>query len=256
MAELYYDEYGAGRPLVLMHGLFGSGTNWRAIARSLGEHCRVLVPDARNHGRSPHLSGMSYPEMADDISAWLSMLGIQEAILVGHSMGGKTAMTLALTQPKRVRALGVIDIAPVTYSHTHAGLIEAMRALDLRTLRSRTDADRALAVDVPDAPVRGFLLQNLVLDDGVFSWRLNLDALAEHMDQLVGFPEFPGRTYDGSATFIYGTLSDYVRPGYHSEISRLFPRASIQPIEGAGHWLQVEQPTLLLQHLTGFIADV
>ncbi len=222
MTSLYYDEYGAGSPLVLLHGLFGSSTNLRNVARSLGNHYRVLVPDARNHGRSPHDSEMTYPAMAQDIADWLNMLGIEQPVLVGHSMGGKTAMMLALTAPERVVSLVVIDIAPVIYSHSHAALINAMQELDLTTLRSRSDADQALAAGIPDPALRGFLLQNLVLQDGSLFWRINLAALASHMDDLIGFPDLAGRSYSGPVMFVAGKRSDPIKFGHRLKQPAVF----------------------------------
>jgi len=254
MTSLYYDEYGAGPPLVLLHGLFGSATNWRNIARSLSDRYRVLVPDARNHGRSPHNAQMTYPAMAQDIVDWLTILGIEQAVLVGHSMGGKTAMTLALTTPQMLTKLAVIDIAPVRYTHTHLSLIEAMRGLDLATLRSRGEADRALAENIPDPGIRGFLLQNLVLEEGSLRWRLNLAALAAHMDDLVGFPEFGETSYSQPVVFIAGSRSDYVLPEHEPRIYRYFPNAQIERVD-AGHWIHVEQPERLLESLDNFISS-
>ena len=254
MTSLYYDEYGAGSPLVLLHGLFGSSTNLRNVARSLGNHYRVLVPDARNHGRSPHDSDMTYPAMAQDIADWLNMLGIEQPVLAGHSMGGKTAMMLALTAPQRVASLVVIDIAPVNYSHSHAALINAMQELDLTTLRSRSDADQALAAGIPDPVLRGFLLQNLVLQDGSLFWRINLAALASHMDDLIGFPDLAGRSYSGPVLFIAGKRSDYVLPKYERTIKDYFPNARIEYID-AGHWVHAEQPAILVELISEFVVD-
>jgi esterase len=252
MTSLYYDEYGAGSPLVLLHGLFGSSTNWRNVARSLGDHYRVLVPDARNHGRSPHHSDMTYPAMAQDTADWLDMLAIEQPVLVGHSMGGKTAMMLALTAPERVASLVVIDIAPVNYGHSHMGLINAMQELDLTTLRSRGDADQSLAASIPDPALRGFLLQNLVLQDGRLFWRINLSALAAHMDDLIGFPDLAGRSYSGPVMFVAGKRSDYVLPKYEEAIKDYFPTARLEYIE-AGHWVHAEQPAILIDLIRDFV---
>lgn len=251
MTVLYYDEYGAGPPMVLLHGLFGSATNWRGVARSLGDRYRVLVPDARNHGRSPHDMVMTYSAMVEDVVQWSNMLGLNRAIFLGHSMGGKTAMTLALSAPERVSALIVVDIAPVSYKHSHLALVAAMRDLDLSTLRSRTEADRALAESITDDAVRGFLLQNLVLEGGRLSWRLNLPALAAHMDDLVGFPGLSA-AYTGPVLFVAGARSDYICPEHKQAIYNYFPNARIESIE-AGHWVHAERPALLLETIMEFL---
>ena len=197
---------------------------------------------------------MTYSAMVEDVVQWSNMLGLNRAIFLGHSMGGKTAMALALSAPERVSALIVVDIAPVSYSHTQLPLVAAMRGLDLNTLRSRTEADRALGRSVTDAAVRGFLLQNLVLEDGRLSWRLNLPALAAHMDDLVGFPSL-SFTYTGPVLFVAGTRSGYIRSEHRQTIHDYFPNARIESIE-AGHWVHAEQPALLLEKIVEFLQQV
>ena len=196
---------------------------------------------------------MTYAAMAQDVADWLTVLGAERAIFVGHSMGGKTAMSLALTAPERVVSLIVIDIAPVSYNHSHLDLIDAMRALDLSTLRARSEADQSLAEHIPDPTLRGFLLQNLVLQDGSLYWRLNLSALAAHMDELVGFPPFEDKSYTGPVLFVGGKYSEYVLPEYVPSIRSYFPQARLEYID-AGHWVHAEQPELLLGLLREFIA--
>lgn len=253
MNLLHYVEFGDGDPLVLLHGLFGSGTNLRGLAKRLAGAHRVILADLRNHGRSPHTPGMTYMDMADDLDALLGHLKADRADFVGHSMGGKAAMVLALTRAQRVRRLVVIDVAPVVYKHSYTALIGALRKLDLSRLRSRGDADSALATAVPDEATRMFLLQNLVSEAGRFRWRLNLDALERHMDVIVGFPELPGRRFHGPALFVAGEQSDYVRSEHESRIVDLFPQARIAQISGAGHWVHVDQPTALFETLQGFL---
>ncbi|RMF36158.1 MAG: alpha/beta fold hydrolase [Alphaproteobacteria bacterium] len=234
-------EFGAGDgpPLVIAHGLFGSARNWRAIARALGRHRRVVALDMRNHGASFHAPGQSYAEMAGDLARVIAAKG-GRADLMGHSMGGKAAMVLALTRPELVRRLIVADIAPVAYNHSHIDQIEAMRGLDLRGITRRSEADARLAAVVPDAAVRAFLLQSLDLGEGGPRWTLNLDALARAMPELVGWPEIPGR-FDGPALFLRGADSDYVRREHEAVIRALFPAATIETLPGAGHWLHAEK---------------
>ncbi len=253
MTVLHYAELGDGEPLVLLHGLFGSGTNLRSLAKRLAGTHRVILADLRNHGNSPHAPDMTYIDMADDLDALLTHLAADNADFVGHSMGGKAAMVLALTRPQRVRRLVVIDVAPVAYPHSYAALIGALRGVALSRLRSRGDADTALAVTVPDEATRMFLLQNLVSEAGRFRWRLNLDALEHHMDAILGFPQLPAHQFQGPSLFVAGEQSDYVRAEHEAQIMDLFPQARIEPIAGAGHWVHVDKPQVLLETLQDFL---
>jgi pimeloyl-ACP methyl ester carboxylesterase len=255
MTVLHYAELGDGKPLVLLHGLFGSGTNLRGLAKRLADAYRVILADLRNHGRSPHAPGMTYMDMANDLDALLTHLEADHADFVGHSMGGKAAMVLALTRAQRVRRLAVIDVAPVGYPHSYAALIGALRGVKLSQLRSRDEADAALAMAVPDAATRMFLLQNLVFETGRYRWRLNLDALERHMEAILGFPRLPECRYQGPALFVAGEQSDYLRAEHETRILDLFPQAHIAKIPGAGHWVHVDQPQALLETLKDFLTS-
>jgi pimeloyl-ACP methyl ester carboxylesterase len=247
-------EYGAGPPLAILHGLFGSGRNWASMAQRLAAHHRVVAIDLRNHGASPWAETMDYREMAEDVRATLQARGYDRFSLLGHSMGGKVAMTAALEHGAAVERLIVADIAPVAYTAHHLGHVKAMRGLDLDNIERRSDADAALAPAIPDAAERAFLLQNLVLQDGQASWRLNLEAIEREMPRLVGFPAIEaGRTYDGPSLFVAGGRSDYLRPEHEPVIRRLFPNAEIANIENAGHWLHAEQPAAFLAVVEAFL---
>jgi esterase len=235
-------ETNGGTPLLVLHGLFGSARNWQTLARRFAETRRVYALDLRNHGGAPWADGMSYPQMADDVLRFLDDRGFARANVVGHSMGGKTAMTLALRHPDRVARLVVVDIAPVAYTHTHAPYVAAMKAADLTACTRRQEVEAQLVAAVPEAPLRSFLMQNLVLENGVFSWRVNLDAIGAAMADLIGFPDLGDARYDGPALFIGGTASDYIRPENHAAIRQRFPKAEIAMMEGAGHWLHAERP--------------
>lgn len=255
MPELYFQEIpgpAGGDVLVLLHGLFGSSANWRGIAKRLGENRRILMMDMRNHGRSFHDPLMSYAHMAEDVLETLEKQNIERADILGHSMGGKAAMVAALNTPGRVNRLIVVDIAPVIYNHTHAPLIEAMTCLDVGALKSRAEADDKLKPVVQDQMTRQFLLQSLEKTEGGYRWRLNLPALKQGMQDLVGFPEFTGKIFDGPALFIHGVDSDYVKPEHRSHIERYFPRARHQAIEKAGHWVHVDQPEALIERVEEF----
>ena len=197
---------GQGPPAVVLHGLFGSGTNWRTIARRLGARLECHLVDQRNHGRSQHARGMAYPELARDVLAYLDARGIERAGLIGHSMGGKTAMFLALLAPRRVRWLVVADIAPARSPSNHQPILDALRAIPLAAIATRRAADAALEPAVPEPALRQFLLQIPLVTDGAgFRWRINLDAIAESLPELTEFPATePGAVYDGPTLFLRG----------------------------------------------------
>ena len=193
--ELESDQFGeAGEPVVILHGLLGSARNWASIGKELAGTHRVFALDLRNHGRSPWAATMSFDDMASDVAALIEGRGLGAVALIGHSLGGKVAMRLALTRPELARRLLVVDVAPVAYANTFGPFVEAMRRVDLAAVQRRADADLQLQAAVPDAVLRNFLLQNLVKTDAGFVWRVNLEALAANMDELVGFPSpAPGR---------------------------------------------------------------
>ncbi|WP_102225886.1 alpha/beta fold hydrolase [Acidimangrovimonas sediminis] len=232
---------GAAPPLLIAHGLFGSARNWGAIAKRLGADRQVISVDMRNHGTSPWRPTHGYDGLAGDLAEVIGLHG-GKADVVGHSMGGKAAMMLALTRPGLVGRLIVADIAPVTYSHTQTHLIHAMRALDLEGVETRMEADRRLAATVDDAATRAFLLQSLDLKAEPPRWRLNLDVLESEMGRIVGWPDAGGRSFDGEVLVIEGGQSDYVGTARHDLFPPLFPQVEFATLEGAGHWLHAEKP--------------
>ncbi|MQX38357.1 alpha/beta fold hydrolase [Roseospira navarrensis] len=255
---------GDGPPLVILHGLFGSGRNWSRIAKHLaGQGWRVLTPDMRNHGTAPWHDAMDYPGMADDLrSLLLRDVGSEPAVVVGHSMGGKAAMWLALEDPARVRALVPVDVAPVSYppGRSIETCAHAMEAVPLDQVTRRADADASMAEAIPDGSMRAFLLQNLELpgpDGGATRWRMNLRVLLDSLPTLTGWPiPRAGSRYDGPTLVLYGGTSDYVRTEYQEAFPPLFPNARFEAIPGAGHWVHVENPYATLAALDGFLATV
>lgn len=228
-------------PLIIAHGLFGSGRNWGVIARRLADARDVWAVDMRNHGESPRLPSHSYPDLAADLAEVIAHIGAP-ADLLGHSMGGKAAMQLALTQGDLIRRLVVADIAPVAYGHDQTRHIEAMRALDLTDLTTRGEADRRLAATIDDPSLRAFFLQSLDLKaEGGPRWRLNFDVLEAEMPKIVGWPGTVGR-FDHPTLFLTGALSYYVKPEYRDTIRALFPAARFAKLPDAGHWLHAEKP--------------
>ncbi|MEL7211615.1 MAG: alpha/beta fold hydrolase [Pseudomonadota bacterium] len=227
-----------GTPLLIAHGLYGSARNWGVISKRLSDRGRVIAVDMRNHGASDWQSSHSYADMAGDLAETLESIG-EPADVLGHSMGGKAAMVLALTRPDLVRRLVVADIAPVAYSHTQQGMIDAMHGVDLSGVEKRSDADAQLAKTVEDQGVRAFLLQSLHVAGK--RWRLNLDVLSAEMEKIIGFPEVTG-AFNGPTLFLSGGASDYVQPAHREVIKPLFPNAKFAKIPGAGHWLHAEKP--------------
>jgi len=254
--ELAASEYGEGKPVAILHGLFGSGRNWTSLAQRLAERFRVIVFDLRNHGASPWANAMDYRAMAGDVRAAMQTREHQRYALLGHSMGGKTAMVAALVDPAAVERLVVVDIAPIVQpAASFAGYIRAMRALDLGAIGRRRDADTALATAIPDPAARALLLQNLVLGDGPPRWRLNLPALEAALPAITDFPGFPpGTRYGRSALFIAGGRSEALAPESEPAVRALFPSARIARIAEAGHWVHAERPAEFLAVVEPFLA--
>jgi esterase len=241
-------------PLVVAHGLFGSARNWNAIAKRLALHRQVVAVDMRNHGESPRSPEHGYEAMAGDLAETIGGLGGRADVL-GHSMGGKAAMALALREPAHVGRLIVADMAPVAYDHSQVGLVRAMQAVDLAGIGRRSDAEAALAPGVPQPALRAFLLQSIEVGPSGAAWKLNLPTLAEQMPRIMGFPEFLGR-FEGRALFLTGARSDYVRPEHWARIRRLFPAAEHRAIPDAGHWLHADAPAPFVAAVEAFlIAD-
>jgi esterase len=201
-----------------------------------------LVPDLRNHGQSPHRDDASYAAMSGDLLHLLDRLELPRAIVVGHSMGGKVGMLLALTQPQRVSGVAVVDMAPVSYDHHFDEVFQAFDAVDLDGLEKRSEADAQMAPFVPQPGVRAFLQQNLYKSDEGWRWRCNLKVLRAAQSLITGFSTPRGAVYNGPAAFIHGTESDYLKPAYRPAITALFPRATVCPVAGAGHWVYAEKP--------------
>jgi esterase len=244
-------ERGAGPPVVLLHGLFGQAVNFATVQRRLAERFRVLALDLRNHGASPHAPTMTLSEMAADVAETLRAAAALPSALIGHSLGGKVAMTVALHTPAAVGRLLVADIAPAAYPEhggQYARYLAAMAAVPLAPGLTRAAADAALAAAVPDAAVRAFLLQNLRLDAAP-RWRIDLAAIEAGLPAILGWTAQEGATYEGPALFLSGARSDYLRPEHRATIRALFPRARFAALKGAGHWLHADDPD-------GFVAAV
>ncbi len=248
---LHAIQAGEGPPVVLLHGLFGAARNFGMVQRALAPRFKVIALDLRNHGDSPHGADMTYPAMAADVQETLLSLGVERAAVVGHSMGGKTAMTLALCWPDQVGRLLVADIAPVAYQHHNAAVADAMRAVPLTASLTRQQADAVLADAVPDPGVRAFLLQNLRFGAEP-SWRIGLEQIASAIPVLEGW-EDPSGQYAGPALFVTGANSDYVLRDHRPAIRLLFPMARFVAVKNAGHWLHADNPAGFQSVLDGFL---
>jgi esterase len=256
---LNYKHYaGPGEPMLILHGLYGNQGNWAPHARQLMQDFNVYALDLRNHGQSPWSDSMRLQELASDVAETMQALDIASAHVVGHSMGGKTAMLLALNHPARVRSLCVVDIAPVDYARSADGVIGALQALDLTTLESRADADARLAARIDEKAVRDFLLTNLQRgEEGGWRWRFNLPVLVRYFREVTGWPQGLGR-YAGPTLFIKGERSGYILPEHQQAIQALFPDAQLKLVNGAGHWVHSEKPEAVLRLIRqqcGVIAD-
>jgi esterase len=253
---LFYREYGepsSGSPLVFLHGLFGSSANWGGIVKAFSETHYCIVPDLRNHGRSFHDGTVGYGAQSGDVINLLEELEIEKATLIGHSMGGKVAMMVALHQPEMVDRLVVVDMAPRRYQHSFAGILTALKKIDLEHLENRNEADSFLANYIDESGVRSYLLQNLVRTSNAWQWRINIEALSNGIAQITGFPVNESRRFNGPSLFIYGNNSDYVDAEGRAAISHFFPNAEVRGVDNAGHWVYADQPQVFINYLSRFL---
>lgn len=260
--KLFFRKYGQGPPLIIIHGLYGSSDNWVSIGRELSSDFEVFLIDQRNHGRSPHTIDHNYQLLKEDLHEFMDQQSIDKAIIIGHSMGGKTAMFFATSYPDRISHLIIADISPRSYKSSnsnqllsHTKIIRAMYNLDFYGITSREDIDEILAKSIPENRIRQFLLKNIKRSkNNEYSWTLNLktirnelskimDGLDENQTEIVGFP----------VLFLKGANSDYISDKDLKFIQKIFPFADIETIPEAGHWLHAEQPELFLQKVRNFI---
>lgn len=258
--RLYHVDYpstpsATALPLVILHGLMGNADNWRAHARQWSAARRVIALDLRNHGRSPHAEGMQYASMAEDVLYTLSALGIERCDLLGHSMGGKVAMSLAAAAPERIRRLIVADIAPVAYPQdSHDAILAAMEEVAARRPVKRSEADALMARYVEDIVTRQFLSTNLcTLHDGRLHWRINLPALKRGYHDIAQAPVI-GHPFEGKVLLLCGSASNYVRPEHRVLIMTCFPQARIVRLKHCAHWLHIEQFAVFVDGVNRFLA--
>lgn len=250
--KLNYRTLGSGTPMVIMHGVFGTSDNWVTVSKSLAEHFQVYLLDLRNHGQSPHSEVFSYEAMAADLEEFIEEHKLVKPIIVGHSMGGKVAMTFA-AKYENISKLIVVDIAPKFYPRHHDEILKGLNAIPLEQIQSRMQADEILAAYISELGVRQFLLKNLYrTEDGNFAWRLNLPIIVKNID-IIGEPLDMEARVLIPTLFVKGSKSNYILPSDEEMILHIFPNSAIAIVEDAGHWLQAEQPKRFVDEIMNFL---
>lgn len=252
--DLNHKILGEKQPaLMIIHGLFGSLDNWMTLARKMSEERQVVLVDQRNHGNSPHADEHTYEAMSADLDLLIEKLGLEKVDILGHSMGGKTAMQYVVNHPDKVRKLIVVDIAPVDYPVRHDGIIEALQEVPIDQLESRQEAEDILSKRIKDFGTRQFLLKNLNRKkEGGFEWKINLPVLCDNIEGIgKGLSE--ESKWEGTTLFIRGEKSDYILDEHREKIDKHFPGAKVLTVHGAGHWVHAEKPEELLQAVNFFL---
>ena len=253
--DLNYKKLGKGQPLIILHGLFGSLDNWMTLAKVWSDHYEVWLVDQRNHGQSPHSESFSYVLMANDLKDFIEAHSIKNPIVLGHSMGGKTAMELAVSYPHILQKLIVVDIAPVKYQVHHYNIISALESVDLKTTKSRRDAEEILSLSIKEAGVRQFLLKNLFWKEkDQLAWRFNLEVIKKQIIPISEWDVSKG-VFEGKTLFVKGENSDYILPHYGQAISVKFPFYELEVIAGAGHWVHAEKKEVFFELVSSFMKD-
>ncbi len=249
--KLAFKKMGAGRPLVILHGLFGSSDNWQTLGKRFAEDFQVFLVDQRNHGRSGHSENFNYEVMAQDLNDFMGDQNIDSAFILGHSMGGKTAMRFAQLFPEKVERLIVADMGVKEYSAHHQKILKAFHSVDLSSLESRKDADKAVAPLIPEFGVRQFILKNLYRKNkDEFGWRVNFQVLETEMDNILA--ALPKKTVELPTIFVYGNKSDYITEGEKERIMEIFRNAEFAELP-AGHWLHAEKPDEFYEVVKKFV---
>lgn len=249
--ELNYKKYGSGQPLIILHGLMGSSDNWHSHGRKLARYFEVYLLDQRNHGDSAWSDEFDYDIMAEDLNEFVNKLQLDDFILMGHSMGGKTAIRYAQLYPEKINKLISVDMGIKEYPITHDVILEGLKSIDLNKIESRTEADNQLAKYVKEVAVRQFLLKNLHrLGKGGFEWKINIQVLDRQLPEIV--KALPNEEVLIDTLFINGGRSDYILPEDFDDIKKVFPLASFYTIERAGHWIHAEAPEEFLEKVIEF----
>lgn len=253
--KLNYQKLGSGQPLIILHGLFGSLDNWMTLAKKLSISYEVFIVDARNHGQSPKSEEFNYEVMADDLYAFLIEHQIIDPFILGHSMGGKTAMQFAINYPTKITKLIVVDIAPKAYPIHHQTIIDGMLSLNFNLIKTRSEADKQLSKYIPELAVRQFLLKNLYWTaTKTLDWRFNLSVIAKNIEN-VGVPLKSSTPFYKPTLFVRGKISNYIIPDDYDEIKKIFPKAKIESLN-CGHWIHAEKPIEFEQLLVSFLSSM
>ena len=252
--NLNFKSLGSGFPLIILHGLLGSLDNWQSIAKHFSAHFQVFIIDQRNHGRSPHSKEFSYELLVNDLLEFMEQQNILQAHFIGHSMGGKVVMKLALEHPDKVARLIVVDVAPVEYEDRHSQVFKALFAVDLKTIETRQQAEAILRTHLgDDESTVQFLMKGLYRDDdNKFQWRFNVDALYEAYDEISSGIS-SGKPFEGETLFIKGEKSEYINAANFSDIIDLFPNNQLAEIPGSGHWVHADSPNEFIAAVDRFL---
>ena len=256
--KLHYRTYGSGQPLIILHGLFGSSDNWQTLGKKIAEDYQVFLVDQRNHGHSPHDEEFTYSHMAADLQEFIEDHYLDDVILVGHSMGGKTVMTYALMDESRISKMVVVDIGPKQYPMHHQTILEGLHTLDLSVDNTRRKADEKLQQYIPEVGVRQFLLKNLYWvenesGDRQLGWRINIPVISREMENIIGGLDSEQIITD--TLFIRGERSNYILEDDYDSILMQFPNAIIRTFDGVGHWVHAEAPQQFYSTLMEFLRD-
>lgn len=250
--ELAYKVFGGGKPLIILHGIFGSSDNWVTVGKKLAESFRVFIPDQRNHGDSFHSDDFNYDAMAEDLLAFIKQHHIEKPVIIGHSMGGKTAMRFAVDHPALFDKMVIVDIGPKAYPAPHQSLISVMTSLNTNSIGTRMEADEQLQKHIPDPRVRQFLLKNLKRTGNGYKWKINLSVIAKNIDRMG--EGFQRNAYtDKPILFIRGGNSDYILDQDIISIASLFPNSNVITIPDAGHWVHADKPDEFIRAVEDFI---
>ena len=251
--KLHFKKFGSGLPLIILHGVFGSSDNWKTLANQLKGTFEVYLVDQRNHGLSPHSDDFNYQVMTHDLKELLDDEQVEKCILLGHSMGGKTAMNFAVKYPEKIIKLIIVDIAPKGYPPHHENILKGVHSLNLHEINTRKEADDLLSVTINNAGIRQFILKNLSRNPkGLFYWKINWKAIEDNI-QAIGAPLLSHAVFPGEVLFIRGAQSDYILNEDEPLLKKHFPDADLMTIQKAGHWVHAEQPAQLLALINQFI---
>lgn len=255
--QLHFKSFGSGQPIIILHGMLGMLDNWQSFGKDLSRDYLVYLIDQRNHGKSGWSDYMDYPSMAEDLRETMESQWMYEgAVVIGHSMGGKTAMQLALMHPELVKALIVIDIAPVEYPGGHEEILQALKEVPIEEISDRQEVFDQLSAKIDNPAIVQFLIKNLTRNkQGGYRWKLNLVAIEANYDHLLAIPQYQGHPYQGPALFVKGARSTYITAGGEKNIREWFTKAKVTIIAEAGHWVHADAPTVLKDTLVQFLTD-